>query len=160
MSETKKITIANATVLSVSKGTWTKQGETTEREKSEIVFQNTDNLAEVVTATCFAALPADVVPQGKLTGVEIEQSEYKGTLSNRVRFGDKKPWGGGGGGGYRSSPEEMAFKKQEYYSKLISIGTSYVYQYQAGPLTAAEALKEGEILAEGFNAWAVKKLNG
>ena len=108
MSDVKK-TIANAVILSVTKGTWTKKGETEEREKHEIVAQNADNPAEVVSMVCFGKLTDDIVPQGKVTNLEYEVNDFNGTITNRVRFGEKKDWKGGGGG-YGAPKEDPALK--------------------------------------------------
>ena len=125
--EITKIAIEKATILSVSDGP--KWGQNKDQKSHQLVIQNANNVEEVYTVRNFAPQLPEHIKQGAVVdNLEIEKEDYNGSVSYRVRFGDKKD-GGYRGGGYRGiSPAELNIKRFEAASKVVGVAYSYAFE--------------------------------
>ena len=144
MAEPKKITMEKATILAIVEGAWkNKEGE--QMKHWTFTLQNPDDVAQIVTAVCYQQKLPETAKQGAvLENPELQESEYNGTVTTKLRF-PKEGGGsyGGGRGGY-SAP------KEDPEAKIVGMAYSYAKDLAIaadGPVLIATVLSDGDAIA-------------
>jgi hypothetical protein len=126
MADNKEIKMAKAKVLSVKDGP--KWGEDKKNSSHEIIFQNVEDQAQVITAMCYqSTLPDEIKPMADVENVTIEEIHKDDKIYYKVKFPRADGGSGYGNKGYSRglSAEEIALKKEEMVVRVITINTSY-----------------------------------
>lgn len=163
-SKVEEIKMAQANVLKVSDD-GPKWGPGKSKKSHQIIFQNTEDLTEVITAVCFSdPLPEEVHAGSVLKDLTIEKEKRGDSESFRVRFGEKK---GDGpqrayGGGARISPEELNIKRFEAAGKIVGVAYSYAFDMMKdSPDVKTEGIcDEGDIIAQRMWTYTKGLLGG